>query len=130
MSDNIFTNQFKFVKGQTSPEDALSAADYPASGSYIDVSEASRVICIVHFGVVHASDTPTLKLQSATAANGTLTDIDTTNCQHDVAADDDDEFVVFILDPAQLADGHASAGVPPTSRQVCGDKEEQTPELC
>jgi hypothetical protein len=96
----------KFVAGQTSPEDALSTGDYPASGSYIDVSGYEWVNVVIHMGAIDASDTPTFKVQQADATNGTLDTISTANCVVTAAADDDDEVVSFYLETATLADDH------------------------
>lgn len=98
------TNNFKIVRANALAETALAAAKYPASGSFVDVTGARWVTILVHLGTVHASDTPTLKVQEAPAANGTPVDL--TGMSHDVAADDDGEFVVFHVDPSFLSDGY------------------------
>jgi len=100
----IFAHAFKVVLGQTSPEDALSAGDYPASGSYIDVSKTERFHCLVHFGAIDASDVPVVEIQQTTAADGTLSSINTTNLQHTAAADDDDEWVTFTVETKKLTE--------------------------
>lgn len=103
---NIFSGDYLFVAGQTSPEDALSAGNYPASASYIDVTGYEWVNVIVHLGAIDASDTPGLELKQADAVDGTLDVIDATNCVHECAADDDDEIVTFYLETANLATDH------------------------
>jgi hypothetical protein len=103
---NIFSGDYLLVAGQTSPEDALGDNDYPASGSYIDVTGYEWVNIIVHLGFVHASDTPVFEVKQAEAVNGTLDVIDATNAKHTCAADDDDEMVSFYIETANLATDH------------------------
>ena len=98
------SNAFKLVRGNALAETALAAAKYPASGSFVDVTGARWVTILVHLGTIHASDTPTLKVQEAPAINGTPVDL--TGMSHDVAADDDGEFVVFHVDPSFLSNGY------------------------
>ena len=94
----------KIVVGQTSPEDALSSAAYPASGSYIDVSGFEWVNVVVHLGAV--TGTPVFKLKQSDSVSGSLDTIDTANCVHTVAASDDDEILLFHLETAKLAADH------------------------
>lgn len=98
--------QFKVVKGNALAETALSAADYPASGSYIDVSGFEWVNVMIHLGTIHSSDTPNFELKAAEAANGTLDQISATYCAHHCANDDDGEFVHFALEVATLPVDH------------------------
>lgn len=97
-------NNIKIVRANALAETALSAAKYPASGSFVDLLGAKWVTILVHLGTIHASDTPALQVESATAANGTPADI--TGLLHECAADDDGEFVVFHVDPKFLTEGH------------------------
>jgi len=101
-----FSNAFKVVAGQTSPEDALSAADYPASGSYIDVSGYEEVNVVVHMGAINAGDTPSVEIKVAEAIAGTADVIDATYCKKEVLATDDDQFLVFHVEVAKLVDDH------------------------
>ena len=95
------------VPGQTSPEDALSSAsNYPASGSYIDVSGCDAVDVIIHLGAINASDTPGFSLKCSDANNGTLDAISASYTSHDSAANDDDEFVTFHLETSALPSEH------------------------
>jgi len=100
------TNAFKFVPGQTSPEDALSAANYPLSGSYIDVTGYQWVNVLVHLGAIDASDVPTFEIKCSDATNGTTDSIDTTYCKATCAADDDDELITFAIEVAKLPADH------------------------
>ena len=102
----IFSNQFKFVAGQTSPEDALAAGNYPASGSYVDVSGYEGVNIVIHLGAIDAADTPTFEVKQSDAADGTLDAIDTTNAKHVCAADDDDECISFYISTQALDEDH------------------------
>ena len=65
------TNAFKFIPGQISPEDALSAGDYPASNSYIDVTGYQWANVVIHLGAIHSSDLPSFEIKEAEATNGT-----------------------------------------------------------
>jgi len=58
---------------QLNAEDALAAADYPASGSFIDVSGLERFAFLVMAGALTSE--LTLKVQQASAVNGDLKDI-------------------------------------------------------
>jgi len=101
-----FYNGFKLVAGQTSPEDVLTAADYPASGSFIDVSGYEWVNAVVHLGYIHGSDLPSFTLKCSDATNGTADTLDATYAAHTCAADDDDEFIVFSIETAKLPTDH------------------------
>ena len=103
---NAFSKDYKFVAGQTSPEDALSTGAYPASGSYIDVSGYEWVNVVIHLGAIHASDTPKFTMKQTDSASGTLDTISTADCVHTCAADDDDEVVTFYIQTATLKDDH------------------------
>lgn len=100
------TNAFKFVPGQTSPEDALVAGDYPASNSYVDVTGYQWVNVVIHLGAINASDLPSFEIKEAEATNGTADSIDTTYCKHTCAADDDDEMITFAIETAKLSEDH------------------------
>ena len=106
MPGRQIVNKYKFVAGQTSPEDALTTASYPASGSYIDVSGYETVDVVIHLGAVHASDTPKFTLKQVDGTTGTEDTISTANCVHTAAATDDDEMIVFHLETAKLAANH------------------------
>jgi hypothetical protein len=130
-SGQLFANAFKVVLGQTSPEDVLAAGDYPASGSYIDVSKTERFHCLVHFGAIHGSDVPVIEIKQTTAADGTLTTISTTDAKHTAEADDDDEWVTFTIETKKLTeDNHfVSAVVSGVTNASYGDISFLLPEL-
>lgn len=102
----ILANNFRIVSGQTSPEDALSAGNYPASGSYIDVSDCERVHCLVHLGAIDAGDTPNLHLKASDSVSGTVDTVSSTALSKEVAADDDDEYVSFTVEVRKLPLDH------------------------
>ncbi len=105
MNHNFNVN-VKLMAGQTSPEDALAAGNYPASGSYVDVSGFEWVNVIVHLGAIHASDTPTFEVKQADAANGTADTISATYCKKICAATDDDQAIVFAIKVESLETDH------------------------
>lgn len=102
----LIANTFKIALGQAKPETALSAANYPASGSYIDVSECERVSVFIHLGTIHASDTPVFEVKQTDAVNGTLDTIDATYAKHTAANDDDGECVTIEIEVDKLAADH------------------------
>jgi len=107
MSGEIFAHRFKVAKGQDLVETALTATDYPSSGSYVDVGNAERVHVLVHFGTIDASDTPVIEIKQATAADGTLTTINTTYCKHTAAGNDDGELVLFTIETKKLTENYS-----------------------
>jgi len=103
---HIFSKDVKLVAGQTSPEDSLSTAEYPASGSFIDVTGYEWVNVVVHLGAIDSGDTPVFKLQQSDSVSGTMDTIDTVNCKKTCAHTDDDQALMFHLETSQLADDH------------------------
>lgn len=96
-----------FVRGQTSPEDALSSAsNYPASGSYISVADCDSFDVLIHLGAINASDTPGVSVRCSDAANGTLDAISSSYTRHECAANDDDEMVTFHVETSALPSEH------------------------
>lgn len=107
MSSNYDIENFAAIAaGQTSPEDLLAAGNYPASGSYIDVTGYTHAACLIHCGAIHNSDAPSFELKQADAADGTLDTINATYAKVTLAGTDDDEFVLIQLDLAVLAADH------------------------
>ena len=102
----ILANNFRIFPGQTSPEDLLSAGNYPASGSYIDVSACERVHVLVHLGAINAGDTPNFHLKAAEAVDGTVDTVSSTALSIEVAADDDDEYITWTLETRKLPLDH------------------------
>jgi hypothetical protein len=103
----IFANKYKVVPGQASPEDILvDATNYPASGSFIDVSGCERFHVLVQLGALNAGSTITLEVRQAEAINGTPDVIDATYCKFTAANDADDQLIMFTVEVAKLATDH------------------------
>jgi hypothetical protein len=97
---------WKFAAGSaTMGAQVAAATNIPASGSYVNVSDAIRVHIVAHWGVVHASDIPTLEPKCSDAADGTADVIDA-DLLHTAAADDDNEFVVWTIEVESLPEDH------------------------
>lgn len=96
----VIPHWFKFHRLQTKPDTALASQNYPASGSYVDVSAYERFSIVIHLGTI--ADALTFKVKQAASANGTLADIDTTHCQHTIATNDDGEYVTFDIEVRKL----------------------------
>ena len=103
----IFANKYKVVSGQISHEDILvDATNYPASGSYIDVSGCERFHVLVHFGAIDAGTTATIEIRQADSITGTMDVIDATYCKQTVANDADDTLYLFTVETDKLALNH------------------------
>lgn len=105
---NILSHNYKVAEGSATVGAQLAAGtDLPASGSYVDVSEAERVHILLKFGVIHGSDAPVLEPKCADAVGGTLDALDTSNTlQHTAAADDDQEWVSWTIEVSSLPTDH------------------------
>jgi len=107
MGGEIFASKYKVVPGQASPEDILvDATNYPASGSFIDVSGCERFHVVVQVGALNAGSTITLEVRQAEAINGTADVIDATYCKHTVENDDDDQLIFFTVEVDKLEKDH------------------------
>jgi len=103
---NNFAKDYKFVLGQSLPETALANnTDYPASGSYIDVSGYEWVNVIIHLGTLANTPAFTMKQTDGTAGS-TLDTISTTACVKTVAATDDGQVINFYIQTCKLAADH------------------------
>lgn len=100
-----FQHNYKFVAGQTSPEDVLTNASYPASGSYIDMTGYEWVEVVIHLGAVDSALVFTLQ-QTDGAAGATLDTIDTVNCKKTIATTDADQIISMFLATENLAKDH------------------------
>lgn len=78
---------------------ALADGKYPTSGNFIDVSDMERFAFYVALDVI--ADAADLKVQQATAANGTPKDV-TGAAKTDIAATDDQKQVLIEVETAQL----------------------------
>lgn len=103
----VFGHKYRLVRGNASPEDAITAGSYPASGSFINVSGVNMIHCLVELGAIHASDAPVFTIQATNANNGTLATVDATNLAITLDGDDDDDFVSFSFPTSVLpTDSH------------------------
>lgn len=102
----IFHKDYKVVLGQSKPETALANnTDYPASGSYVDVSGYEWVNVVIHLGTL--ANTPAFTMKQTDATNGaTLDTISTSLCVKTVAATDDGQVINFYIQTANLATDH------------------------
>ena len=108
-SGMIFAHSFVITPcedGSNEIETALTAGNYPASGSYIDVSAYERFHVLIWLGTIHGSDAPVFEIKQADANDGTLDTLDATYAKHTCAADDDGEFVSFTVEVDKLATDH------------------------
>lgn len=101
---DAFQKNYKFVEGQTSPEDLFTTSNYPAT--YIDVSGYESVEVIIHMGAIDSGDTPTFEVKQSDSASGTLDTLDATNCKKVFAHTDDDQMLSMYIETATLAEDH------------------------
>lgn len=106
MSGELFASKYKVVVGQASPEDALTAANYPLSGSYIDVSGCERFHVLIHLGAVHGSDTPTFEIHQADSVSGTLDTISATYAKWVGTGSSDDNWIIMTIETDKLETDH------------------------
>jgi hypothetical protein len=119
----IFANAFKVVKGQNGDTFLLGNTDYPASGSYIDISKTERFHVVAHMGNIHASDVPVIEIKQTTAAGGTLTTISTTYAKRTLSTANADQFVVFTIESRKLTEDnfYVAANISGVTNGTLGD---------
>lgn len=100
----IFAHVFKIAKGQALVETALTNANFPVSGSYIDVSKCERFHVLVSLGTL--ADAVVFEIKQADSTTGTLDVISATYAKHTCADTDDGEFVLFTIEVDKLAVDH------------------------
>ncbi len=83
---------------QLNAEDALAVAKYPASGSFIDVSDFERFAFLILAGAL--DDAIVCQVQQATAANGTPKDV--TGATLTIAATGDDKWYLIEVETRKL----------------------------
>lgn len=103
MLGQVFAHAYKIVQGNAACQTALSAADYPASGSYVNITGADRVHVVISLGGI--ADAVTFKLQKVSAVNGTPAQI-STDVEKTIANTDDGQVIVFTVDTKSLGDGY------------------------
>jgi hypothetical protein len=103
---NIFSDNYKVVLGIALCETATTAANYPVSGSYVDVSGYERVHIFIHTGTIHNSDTPVYTPKCAEAINGTLDVIDSSLALTPAPAADDGYCFCWTIEVGNLPVDH------------------------
>ena len=97
----MFPNELfseKTLIKQLNIEDALTATQFPASGSFIDVSGFHKFGFLIGAGALNSA--LTCKVQQATANNGTLKDI--TDATVTIAATGDDKWYWIEVETTHL----------------------------
>jgi len=102
MRGEIFANKYKVVPGKAAPESQITAGNYPASGSYVDISGCERFHVLIHLGTVHNNDAPTFEVKQATAPNGTLKTISETHCKWTGTGASDNNLVLLTIETDKL----------------------------
>lgn len=105
----VFGHQFAPVSGHTASgttqlHDVLvNNAYHPASASFVNVAGYERVHILILLGEL--ADTVAFQVYEAEAADGTPDTLGS-DYLHTVAADDDNEFVAFTIEVADLSTDH------------------------
>lgn len=87
-----------FVQGCNSFSTAIADGDFPASASYIDVSDFERFVFVLKAGALDSA--LTCKVQQATAANGTPKDV--TGATITIGATDDNKVGLIEVETRRL----------------------------
>jgi hypothetical protein len=85
---------------QLNVEDALADGSYPASGSFINVSDYERFAFLVCVGASALGGEFSVKVQQATAANGALKDV--TGATRTIAVSGQDKWYLIEVDTRAL----------------------------
>lgn len=96
MRNNVYENLY--VEKCNAFNTALVDGDFPASGSYIDVSNFTHFAFLVAAGTLDSE--LTLQVQQAEAADGSTANI--TSATATIAADDDNQWGVIEVEVAKL----------------------------
>lgn len=88
---------------------AITDGDFPASGSYIDVSKFTHIAFLIMAGTLDSA--LTCKIQEVTAVDGTPADVDATYCTVTVAADADNKLHVLELEVAKITGPYVTLDV-------------------
>lgn len=99
-----FSKDYYVALGNAKCETALSNANYPASGSFINVAGYEKVQVVIHLGTL--ADAVVFTLKQADSVSGTLDTIDSTYCKKTCATTDDGQVLIFELDTDQLTANH------------------------
>jgi len=106
MSGNVFSHSFKLLYSSNIGTAMSGVAAYPASGAYQDVSAHERIHILIHWGVLHASDTPTLTLKQTDSVSGTLDAIDSSLVITPDVTTGDNKWSTITLEVRKLATDH------------------------
>ena len=100
----IFAHAYKIAKGQSLVETVLANGNYPASGSYVDVSDCERFHVLISLGTL--ADAIVFTIKEVDSTTGTVDTIDATYAAHTCADDDDGEFVLLTIEVDKLSTDH------------------------
>ena len=96
MRNNLYENVY--VQKANNFNTAIADGDFPASGSYIDVSDFTHFAFLILVGTLDSA--LVCKVQQATAADGATSDV--SGATLTVAADDDNEWKSIEVEAAKL----------------------------
>lgn len=102
----VFYDNFKILYSSNIGTAMSGVAAYPASGSYLDVSAYERVHILLHWGVLHGSDTPTFTLKETDSTSGTLDTIDSTLAFTPNVTTGDNTWNMITLEVKKLSTDH------------------------
>jgi hypothetical protein len=100
-----FAKDYKVVRGNAAPNTALANGNYPASGSYVDLTGYEWVNISVALGTIADALTFEIKQTDGTAG-ATLDTISTTLAKKTIATLDDGQNLNFYIQTANLATDH------------------------
>jgi hypothetical protein len=82
------------------PDDALVAQNYPASGSYIDVSNYTHFAFMISLGAVDSALTPQVKQDTSATETASIKNI--SGAAESILATDDDDVFMIEVETARL----------------------------
>jgi hypothetical protein len=106
MSGEILSNKLKYLYSSAIGTAMSGVAAYPASGSYVDVSDYVRVHVIATFGVIHTTDTPVVTVRCAEAVAGTPDVLDAALAYTPAPDSDDGLAAMWTIEVASLPTDH------------------------
>lgn len=101
MNVNQLFSEVTYIQ-QLNVEDALTAASYPASGSFIEVSKFERFAFLIGAGALNSQ--VVAQVQQAAAANGALKDV--ADATVTISATDDDKWYLLEVQTDHLDTNH------------------------
>ena len=106
MSGEILSNKLKYLYSSVCETAMSGVSAYPASGSYVDVSDFVRVHVIATFGTIHNSDSPVVTVKCSDSASGTLDVLDASLAYTPTPASDDNLAAMWTIEVASLPTDH------------------------